>query len=72
MGINIDDITQNPVVKKLQRGANLLLMNKKGMYNCLEAVQEYFNRLPETKFNGVYPYEIDMAKKMKELGFDIN
>lgn len=71
MEATINDIKNHKIVKDLQRGADLILMNKKEMYNALLAVQEYFNRIPDSKFSGKKPHELDMVEKMNELGFII-
>ena len=71
MEISLTNLKQNKHVKTLQRNADLLLMNKKEMYNALESVQEFFNRMPDTKFKGDKPHELDMVEKMNGLGFNI-
>lgn len=72
MEIAIEKITEHKAVKKLQRNVEILSTKKYEMYECLESVQEYFNRLGIKKFNPDTPHAKEMCEKMKALGFDIN
>lgn len=72
MEISLDKITQNENVKKLQRTAKIVTLNKNQAYTALESVQAFFNTQSLRLFKGDTSETKDMCEKMKALGFDIN